>query len=454
MFYAEEMIVLHAYKNKKVAVLGLGKSGVATIEALVAGGAEIVAWDDGEAARDAATDIPLQPYTAWNWAELAALVVSPSIPLLRNPHPAVMMARSHHLRITCDISLLMEAQPAATMIGITGTNGKSTTTALIAHVLEKSGKAVQCGGNIGVAALSLAPLEQGGYYVLELSSYQLEAMDAGVVNIACWLNITPDHLERHGDMAGYVAAKERIFRGQGAQDIAVIAVDDAYSQAVAARHPYALTVSATHNKAQYVMEGGAMSEQTEGMRAELDLSLMASLQGVHNHQNALVAYAALRAVGLSPAEIADGMQSFAGLPHRMERLAQWDGMLWVNDSKATNADAAEQSLRTYHNVHWIVGGVMKAGGIASLAHLRSHITHAYVIGVDSAEVERSLVAMDVPYTVSVTLAQAVQEAYVNARGSEAAVILLAPAAASFDQFQNFEDRGDQFRALVSGLKGG
>ena len=442
------MITLKKYLGKKVAVLGLARSGNATIKAMQAGGAFVQSWDDSEIAQSNADASILKHYDEWDWNEIAALVVSPAILLnLPKPHPAVELARKHNVRITSDISLLMEECLDASFIGITGTNGKSTTTALIAHCLAELGARVECGGNIGVAALELAPLGAGEYYVLELSSYQLEGLDYGVLNVACFLNITPDHLERHGNMANYVAAKERIFKGQGTHDKAIIAVDDDYSLGGAARLPHAITVSSKSNGAHYYMEDGCM---IDGELA-LDLSMMQSLQGVHNHQNALVAYAALRSLGYEPTSIANSMQSFQGLPHRMERIREWDGMLWVNDSKATNADAAWQSISTYQNIYWIVGGALKQGGIDALAPLAGRITHAYVIGADTAPVAASLAEMGIAYTISGDMSQAVKDAFSDASGQQNAVILLAPAAASFDQYRNFEERGDHFRELVLGL---
>ncbi len=461
------MIILEKYAGKNIGVLGLARSGSAIIKAMQYGGAVVQAWDDSETARNNIAHNNINEdngniapqiinYENWDWAKLDLLVVSPAIQL--NPHnlgnlkthPAVELARKNNVRITCDISLLMEQCPDAIFVGITGTNGKSTTTALIAHSLAQIGARVECGGNIGVAALELAPLGLGEYYVLELSSYQLEAMDTGTLNIACLLNITPDHLERHGRMEHYVTAKERIFQGQGANDRAIIALDDEYLREIHTRHPHAITVSAKsqQNNPNYYVKSNKLIDGD----VELDLSMMKSLQGAHNHQNALIAYATLRALGFDATLIAQAMQSFQGLPHRMERIAEWDGMLWVNDSKATNADAAQQSLATYRNIHWIVGGALKQGGIDSLAYLQSHVTHAYVIGAQTEAIATSLEQMNISYDICGTMNQAVMAAFESARGQNNAVILLAPAAASFDQYSNFEERGEHFRDLVLGLK--
>jgi UDP-N-acetylmuramoylalanine--D-glutamate ligase len=439
------MIKLSRYSGKKIAVLGLARSGIAAIKSLEAGGADFIAWDDNPKVLKDNPNLNLQPPEDWNFESLNALIVSPAIPLKNNANGAVKLAKEHNIRITNDISLLMEANPKARFIGITGTNGKSTTTALMAHCLSELKQQVQCGGNIGVASLELEPLSADGFYVLELSSYQLEGMDYGKLDIAILLNVTPDHLERHGNMENYVEAKSRIFKGQIAGDGAIIALDDEYCANVVKHLPNPTTISVKNQRADYYMEGAKLIDKSG---YELDLSLMQSLQGSHNHQNALAVYAALRHLNFAPQAIADAMQSFKGLAHRMEVIAKHDGVTWVNDSKATNADAAWQSLNTYQNIHWIVGGVLKHGGIDSLAPLKSHIKCAYIIGKDFETLEHSLQKMQIPYSICGTMQKAVEEANNNARGNQNDVVLLAPSAASFDQYNNFEERGDDFRNLV------
>jgi UDP-N-acetylmuramoylalanine--D-glutamate ligase len=448
------MIILDHYAGRTVAVLGLGASGTATVHALNAGGAHVVAWDDK--ADGACLPIPLTHYDAWDWDALECIVISPGVPLHHpTPHPAVQLAHTHGVRITSDITLLMESCAQAQYIGITGTNGKSTTTALMAHCLRTMGANVQCGGNIGVPALALEPLDEHGIYVLELSSYQLDSMDSGVLDIACLTNITPDHIDRHGCMDGYVHAKERIFRGQHPQaHAAIIAIDDEHTRHIAQHRPHAMTVSAYGTQgAAWSMDGSDMLDARAGSgeMPRYDLSIIPSLLGAHNHQNALIVMAACVAAGFDPNAIYDAMQSFGGLAHRMERVRMADHVLCVNDSKATNADAAAKSLGAYDNIYWIVGGVAKAGGIESLAEYMPRVRHAYCIGEAAEAFAQTLRGFAVECTISGTLERAVQDAFLEARGREGAVILLAPACASFDQFKNFEQRGDRFKVLVENL---
>ncbi len=440
------MILLPQYQGRYVGVLGLGKSGMSTYAALKQAGAELVAWDD----KGAHDTIALTHYDAWDWQRLDCVIVSPGIALYHpEPHSIVQHSRLHNTRITCDISLLMEACPDATYIGITGTNGKSTTTALTTHMLREAGCDVQYGGNIGVPALAM---QVGAVYVLELSSYQLEIMDTGVLDIACLLNITPDHLEHHGSMTSYIAAKQRIFRGQHDGNTALMAMDDGYTRDIAATMPHAITVSQhCHEQCDVYMQDQHLVDVTGDALLRYDLSVIASLQGGHNHQNACVAYAICRMMGHTPDVIYEAMLSFAGLPHRMEAVAVIDGVTFINDSKATNADAAAKSLATYHCIYWIVGGVAKAGGISTLAHLFPRIEHAYCIGEDMQPFTEVLRQENVAYHECHTLHAALHAAFTDARGQQNAVILLAPAAASFDQFASFEARGDEFRDIVGKL---
>ncbi len=443
------MIPLPHFANQTVAVLGLGASGKAVWEALSASGAHVLAWDD-QASSD---DIPLTPYRDWDWERLSCIVMSPGIPLHHpEPHPLVALAEEHNVRITCDISLLMEACPEATYIGITGTNGKSTTTALIAHCLQALGAEMHYGGNIGIPALVMEPLHEGGIYVLELSSYQLDLMDSGVLNVACLLNITPDHLDRHGGMEGYVAAKKRIFQGQSSNDTAIVAVDDVYTKTIAESLPHTVRVTLNpRNAASFHMEDGWIVDTSEVTEARCDLALVPSLTGVHNYQNAMVALAVCKALGYRGEDIYEAMLTFPGLPHRMEQLGIIDGVLCINDSKATNAEAAACSLDSFGQIYWIVGGVAKDGGIAALVPYFEHVAHAYCIGESAEAFAKTLAQHQVAHTVVHTLDEAVKQAFSDARGQQNAVLLLAPAAASFDQFKNFEERGNRFRALIEQL---
>ncbi len=437
------MIELKKYTDKKTAVLGLGKAGQAAVEALRASGAEVFVWDDKITNHENLGD----DYNNWPWEELSIVVASPGVPYkCAKMHPVLALAQKHNVRIVGEVELLFEACPEAFFVGITGTNGKSTTTALIGHILkniEGEESTVQIGGNLGTPALALEMLGEGEVYVLEMSSYQLDLLSNSVFDIACLTNITPDHLDRHDGMAGYIAAKERIFAGQVAgEHIAVIAGDDEYCQKIAKKLPEDL-----------VMEVHA-DEVIKDDDKEFSLRNCLGLQGKHNWQNAQIAAAACRALGLDLEDIYAAMQSFAGLPHRMERVCDKNGILYVNDSKATNAESTVCALNTYdQNVYWIVGGLAKEGGITSLEKYFPQIKHAFLIGASAEEFAKTLEGK-LAYTNCETLENATRTATEMAKNSsDKAVILLSPAAASFDQWSGFEARGDAFRELVSNYQG-
>lgn len=446
--------------GKHYAVLGLGKTGRATIASLLESGAHVVAWDDGETARTAAQKefpaLTLAPVSEWNYAMLAALVMSPGIFLT---HEAVTKANAHQVEVIGDIELLYRACPQATYIAITGTNGKSTTTSLIAHILTACGKQVEVGGNLGIAALSLAPLGQGGIYVLELSSYQLELIRTTRFAAAIWLNISPDHLDHHGSMENYVAAKQHIFARQQAQDVAIIGIDDATSEALARlmiteQKQRVIPVSVTQTVGNGVEVQGALLRARFLGTNTADLSAMQTLQGEHNWQNAAAAYAACAVNGCAHDDIIAAMKTYPGLPHRMQWLGNIGGVQYVNDSKATNADAAEKALKTYDNIYWIAGGVAKEGGIESLVRYFPKIRHAYLIGEATDSFAQTLEG-HLPYTRCDTLENAFHAATADAaqeKESAARSVVLAPACASFDQFPNFEKRGEAFIALVDALR--
>ena len=456
------MIQLPFAKGKNYAVLGLGKSGKASVASLLASGAAVVAWDDKEATRTAMQKefpaLVFKPVAEWDMASFAALVLSPGIFLT---HPAVVAARKADVEVIADIELLFRAQPKATYVAITGTNGKSTTTTLIAHILEQCGKVIQVGGNLGTPALDLKPLAEGEIYVLELSSYQLDLLNSFKANVAVWLNISPDHLDHHGSMEAYVEAKRTIFARQSKRDVAVIAVDDATSGAQCkalqmARQQSVIPVSAKQKLAGGIfVQQGKLFNRFGLVEAHGDISTIKSLQGEHNWQNAAAAYAACYALQCSHDAIIAAMQTYPGLAHRMEWLGEVNGVQFVNDSKATNADAAEKALRTYANIYWIIGGVAKEGGIEPLAEYFPKIAHAYLIGEASDDFAKTLKGK-VPFTVCGTMEKAFHAA-VNAAQKDAAekpVVLLSPACASFDQFPNFEVRGAAFVALLNAWKKG
>ena len=457
------MIVVDSFAGRRVAVLGLARSGRAAARALAAGGAEIIGWDDNPAARDAAGDIPLCDPAALDWRGIAALILSPGIPhSFPEPHPAVMQARAAGVDIIGDIELLGRAQKAARYIGITGTNGKSTTTALVGHILAACGRIVAVGGNLGTPVLSLMPLGADGLYVLELSSFQLELLATLVFDIGVLLNITPDHLDRHGGMAGYVAAKRRIFAGQRRGMTAIVGIDDPIChdlcnelrQAGRARVvPVSVTQKAPGGV--YVDQGWLVDATGPRLVQVLDLAAAERLPGSHNWQNAAAAYAVARTAGVAADDAARAIRSFPGLAHRQELVATIDGVRFVNDSKATNADAAEKALACYDAIYWIAGGLPKAGGIASLVPYFERVRHAYLIGTATEECAATL-GSSVPLTKCGDLAAAVAAASAQARhdGVENAVVLLSPACASYDQFANFEERGDAFRRLVAEVDAG
>jgi UDP-N-acetylmuramoylalanine--D-glutamate ligase len=450
------MIPVRRYRDRIVGVFGLGRSGLAAARALHAGGARVVAWDDGEGARAAASaaGLALADPLAGGFAGAAALVLAPGIPLTHPaPHPAVRWARAAQVPVIGDIELLLGERLPAKLIGVTGTNGKSTTTALIGHLLREAGRAVEVGGNIGTAALALAPLGADGTYVLEMSSFQLDLAPSWHADVAVLLNVTPDHLDRHGSMEGYVALKRRIFARQGPGDTAVIGVDDEHGARIAAElsgGARVVPVAIGRRLAKGVsVADGLLCEDGAGVGR---IDALPSLPGAHNWQNAAAAYASAQALGLGAAEILRGLASFPGLAHRMERVGEIDGVVFVNDSKATNADAAAKALACYDGVYWIAGGRAKAGGIAGLAGYFPRIRHAFLIGEAADDFARTLDGA-VPVTRSGTLAAATAAAFDAARreGRAGAVVLLSPACASYDQFRDFEQRGDGFRRLVAEL---
>jgi UDP-N-acetylmuramoylalanine--D-glutamate ligase len=447
-----------------VAVMGLGKSGMATVAALAASGAEVWAWDDSEARRAEAkaAGIPLADLYRKDLRAAAAVVWSPGIPHTHpKPHPVAERARAAGQELTCDIELLARSRRDCRYVGITGTNGKSTTTALIGHILARVGRSVATGGNLGTAALALASLETGGTYVLEMSSYQLELTRSVRFDVGVLTNISPDHLDRHGGMVGYVEAKKRIFRNQTRASTAVVGVDDAHSRALRD----ALTASAAQTVVPISAEGrvaggvyaleGTLIDDTDGKQHEIvDLKRIPALPGRHNWQNAAAACAAVRPLGLAPAEIANGLASFPGLAHRQELIAVVAGVRYVNDSKATNADAAEKALACYDHIYWIAGGRAKEGGIEPLRAHFPRVVHAYLIG-EAAEAFAATLSGQVPYTLSRTLDRALAAATKDALREKrpGAVVLLSPACASWDQFASFEARGESFRTLVTALPG-
>ncbi len=449
---------LGAYTGRPVGVLGLGRSGRALARALLARGAEPVLFDDDPATlRRAVAETGGRPGVPEEVARLALLVPSPGVPLTHPaPHPLIAAARAAGVPILGDIELFAATHPEARLVGVTGTNGKSTTTALIAHILTAAGLPATAAGNIGRPVFDLAPAS-GDILVLELSSFQLDLCRSLRCRIAVWLNLEPDHLDRHGGLEAYIAAKRRIFAGQRAEDAAVIAVDDPVSRALAAELEATgrrvIRVSGGDEPAAVrVPEGRLREEDAEGIREVLDLSTVPSLRGVHNRQNAAAAYAAARLLGVAPATAARALASFPGLPHRMREVGRLGRIRFVDDSKATNPAAAGRSLASFPAVYWIAGGRPKPGGFDALAPHLGNVRRAFLIGEAADELARFLDGR-VPAEDVGDLARAVAAAARAAREEEEAepVVLLAPACASFDQFADFEARGRAFAELVAGL---
>lgn len=463
------MIKLRSLSGKTIAVMGLGRSGLATAHALALGGATVLAWDDNDDSRaEAANDgVATTELSKAAWSGIDALVLSPGIPHTHPvPHPVAKQARDAGVEIIGDIELLGREQREARFIGVTGTNGKSTTTALIGHIFETAGTPAQVGGNLGRPALDLEPLDaQGGAqgnYILEMSSFQLELTPTLTFDIAVLLNLSPDHIDRHGDFAGYIAAKKRIFAGMESGATAIIGIDDANTRAlydelrsIGGPRIVPISVIDAIPGGVYVRDGVLYDAMEGDAKTVTALNDIDTLPGRHNAQNAAAAYAASRAAGLPIEHIIDGLQSYPGLPHRQQIVADINGVRYVNDSKATNPDATANALASYESIYWIAGGLGKEGGLDQLLPYLPHIEHAFLIGA-AAEDIRAAIAGKVPLDMSDALEPAVLAAHAMAQQSrrDKPVVLLSPACASYDQFPNFEVRGDAFAAIVETLNSG
>jgi len=432
------VISSRAFAGRRYAVLGLARSGLATVEALVASGAGVTAWDDREEARDDAmalgADIgnPLEI----DLIGFAGVVVSPGVPL--NRHPITAHAREAHVPVIGDIELFAEARdelPAHKVVGITGTNGKSTVTALVQHMLDSAGVPSLMGGNIGLPILSRDPLPEGGVYVLELSSYQIDLSHSLACDIAVLTNLTPDHLDRYDGFTGYAASKARLFSLQHRDQVAIVAVDDDPSKMIASRINHRL-------------------HRVSGKDIDpVDQARWPALQGPHNAQNAVCAIAVCRVLGLNDEQIERGLATYKSLPHRMELVGEVGGVSWFNDSKATNAASAAPALAAFppapdQRLHWIAGGKAKGDGLAACRPWFGHVKHAYLIG-EAMEPFAAEIGDAIPVDLSGDMATAVAQAAAAAKPGD--IVLLSPACASFDQFKDYEQRGDVFRGLVQAL---
>jgi UDP-N-acetylmuramoylalanine--D-glutamate ligase len=453
------MIPVSGFEGRQVAVFGLGASGIASARALIAGDSLPLCWDDAESARNnaAKAGLSVSDLRVANWGAFAALILTPGVPLTHPaPHPIVLLAQAANVPILGDVELFSRERkrraPKSPLVAVTGTNGKSTTVALIAHLLREAGRDVALGGNFGPPVLSLSPPASGRFHVLECSSYQIELAPSLAPSVGILLNISTDHLDRHGTIERYAEIKAHLPQ---AADHPVVCVDDPRSALIAdhieqmgrrvtrvsVRNPLADGV---------VARNGVISAVAGGAQTVIaDISAIRTLRGAHNAQNAAAAVAAVLELGLRPAEIAPGLSSFAGLAHRMEEVGRIGRILFVNDSKATNADATSRALASFNDIYWIVGGRPKSDGIAGLEPLFPRVAKAFLIGESAAEFARTMEGK-LTYELSETLERAVADAIgvaILSKSSEP-VVLLSPAAASFDQFKNFAERGETFRNLV------
>lgn len=457
------MALVPFLQGRTVAVMGLGRSGTSAARALTESGARVLVWDDraDARARAQADGLFVADLAHTDLSGLALMVWSPGIPHTHpTRHPVAERARSLGVRLVCDVDLLLTAARAAQSVGITGTNGKSTTTTLTAHVLAAAGRQTAVGGNLGTPALDLPTLDGQGTYVLELSSYQLELLDRAGFDVAVLLNITPDHLGRHGGLDGYVAAKASLFDRLRPGGVAIVGTDDIHGRDIAHRlagkaRVVPLSVERPVGGGVFAPDGILTDDSEGGARRIIDLSALPHLPGRHNWQNACAAYAVARARGIAPEDIARAIESYPGLAHRQELVGRIGPVAYVNDSKGTNADAAEKALLCYDNIYWILGGQPKEGGIDSLAPLFPRVRKAFLIGdaTDAfAATLKDRVATERCGTLDVAVGRA--HACAQADGLPGAVVLLSPACASWDQFKSFEHRGDVFRTLVGRLSAG
>jgi UDP-N-acetylmuramoylalanine--D-glutamate ligase len=461
------MIPVTTFAGRQVALFGLGSSGLLAARALKDGGADVIAFDDdaGKIAEAQAAGIKTQDLRKLDWTKTAALVLAPGVPLTHpQPHWTVELARKAIVEVIGDIELFCRERAksgaACPLVAITGTNGKSTTTALTTHLLQSAGIDAQMGGNIGVPVLALAPFKAGRAYVLEVSSYQIDLAPSLKPTVGILLNVTEDHLDRHGTMQRYAAIKERLAADIENNGAAIIDIDDAYTRAAAdriqrsGRNVVRVSVESPLRDG-YFAQGSRILRAAGGKtQAVADLEGIGSLRGAHNAQNAACAMAACVALGVDLPAIQKGLTSFPGLAHRMQQVGRKGNVLFVNDSKATNADSAAKALASFSDIYWIAGGKPKTGGIVSLAEFFPRIRKAYLIGEAAKEFAQTLEGK-VPYEISGVLSAALDAAARDAAAAriDEPVVLLSPACASFDQYRNFEVRGKAFTDAVLAIPG-
>ena len=455
------MITVTSFANKPIGVLGLGRSGLSAVRALEAGGSDVWAWDDIPEKRDRAKTegVKLTDLYQSDFSKIDTLILSPGIPdQYPEPHTLTVRAREAGCAIICDIDLLARENTTARFIGISGTNGKSTTTALIGHILNRANYQAEIGGNYGIPALDLLPLDEKGTYVLEISSYQLERVPSMKLDVGILLNISADHLDRHGGMEGYVAAKKILFERVREGSKTIIGMEDGHCRAICmelmidrgVENIIPISASSRVPGGVYVDNGVLIDDLGNTQNIIMDLCSVLTLPGQHNWQNTAAAYAAARSIGIAPDIIKDAIKSYGGLAHRQELVQSTDGVSFVNDSKATNTGAAAKALICYENIHWILGGQFKEENLGAIQSVLQRVVHAYLIGHELDELE-NLLAPFVSVSRCGDLETAVHEAHRDASLTIPSTVLLSPACASFDQFKNFEERGDTFRNIINGL---
>jgi len=454
------VIISNAFQGKAFYVVGWGRTGLSAAQSLKNSGARVFVWDDNATSQKTAQSQGFDVVSPQDvdWSKLSALVLSPGIPhTFPKPHLSAQLAQENHVPILCDVDLLAQALPQAQMVGITGTNGKSTTTALMSHLLKGAGLQVQMGGNIGVPVLDLED-QPGATYVLELSSYQLERTPHLTLDTAVLLNITPDHIDRHGDLAGYVQAKRHIFQPQGsAQDI-VIGVDTPESEAIfkglsqdTVKRVVPMSTVRSLDKGVYIQDGFLVDGYFEDHARIYDLRQHPYLKGQHNWENILAAYGVVKLKGLT--FDVSVLEAFQGLVHRQELCGIQDNVHFINDSKATNIESTLRALAAYENIYLILGGQPKESLLQGIETYTPHIQKCYLIGEAQDQFAKSLDVAKIPFIKCGDLKTATQKAYEDAvsPGNERRIVMLSPACASFDQFKDFEDRGNQFKMHVEDI---